>query len=383
MENQNSLLGVIETLYKWRKQIIVTTLIAAIGSSIIVLLIPVYYKSTTIFYAASPDLASPEPLFGKTNESMEYYGDDEDIDRIMTIANSSEMATFLINAYNLYEHYGIDTTNYKAKYYVREKLSKLYEVKKTKFDAIELSVEDTDQGIAMEMANAAQDKIDRIAQRLIKASQFKQLETMEAHILEKENALNRIGDSLEIVRAKFGVYNTETQSELLATLLAKSEANLASERARLQSYKNSGSARRDTLANIQARIDAYKEQAASLQAKMNKFNEGMAIVDVLAEVHKEASEQLGKDKQRYEQIKSAHGSYFPAIHLVEPAEVPIIKSRPKRTLLVAATTLAAFLLSVIGVLLLDAYRQTDWKQVFADNKNGAPSPTKTPATSKK
>ncbi|MEO1711796.1 MAG: hypothetical protein AAFU60_00475, partial [Bacteroidota bacterium] len=81
MENQNSLLGVIETLYKWRKQILITTLIAAVGSSVIVLLVPVYYKSTTIFYAASPDLAAPEPLFGKTNESMEYYGDDEDIAR--------------------------------------------------------------------------------------------------------------------------------------------------------------------------------------------------------------------------------------------------------------------------------------------------------------
>ena len=380
MENQNSLLGVIETLYKWRKQIMITTLIAAVGSSVIVLLVPVYYKSTTIFYAASPDLAAPEPLFGKTNESMEYYGDDEDIDRIMTIANSSEMATFLINAYNLYEHYGIDTTNYKAKYYVREKLSKLYEVKKTKFDAIELSVEDTDQGIAMEMANAAQDKIDRIAQRLIKASQMKQLETMEAHILEKEQDLNKLNDSLEIVRARYGVYNTETQSELLATLLAKAQAKLASERARLSAMRNSGTARQDTLANIRARVNSYTEQVASLQGTMDKFNEGMALVDVLAEVHLKASEQLGKDKQRYEQIKSSHGSYFPAIHLVEPAEVPIIKSRPKRTLIVAATTLAAFLLSIIGVLLLDAYRQTDWKEVFADDqaetKKPKPAPTK-------
>ena len=63
MEYKESLLGVLQTLFKWKKPILITTLIGAVGSIIIVLLLPVYYQSETIFYAASPDLAMPERMF--------------------------------------------------------------------------------------------------------------------------------------------------------------------------------------------------------------------------------------------------------------------------------------------------------------------------------
>ena len=260
MNYKDSLLGIIQTLFRWKKPILIITAIAAIGSCVVVLLLPVYYQGTTIFYAASPDLAMPEAIFGSTTEGMEYYGEDEDIDRIMTIAESSELAEYLITAYSLMTHYEIDTGSVKAPFKVREKFDNLYEVKKNKYDAIELSIEDKDREKCAAMANSARIKINEIAQRLIKTSQGEILKTYEANIKDKEEQLQSLNDSLLNVRGKYGVYNTETQSELLATLLAKAEAKLANAKARLNSYKKAGNAPRDTILILNATVEAATER---------------------------------------------------------------------------------------------------------------------------
>ena len=146
MKNQDNLLGVIDTIMQWRKPIGRVVLIATAGTALIAFLfLKNYYQSTTIFFAASPDIFKPEQVFGTSNKDMEYYGSEEDVDRIMTIAQSASLYEFLIKKFDLYKHYDIDSTDEKAPFKVQEHLEKLYDVKKTKNNAIELSVEDLDK----------------------------------------------------------------------------------------------------------------------------------------------------------------------------------------------------------------------------------------------
>ena len=306
----------------------------------------------------------PERIFGTSNEAMEYYGEEEDIDRILTIGNSNELASFLIDSFNLYEHYDIKMDDPKASYWVKETFYGLFDIKKTKFDAIDLSIEDTDPELSATMANSARRKIDEIAQRLVKESQWQVLNTYESSIMENETLLSNLNDSLENVRSTYGVFNSETQSELLATLLAESEAKLANAEARLDAFRNSAGIPRDTITFQNARVKALEKQVETLGDRLSKFNEGMALTDVLSQMHDEASEQLSEDQERYKQIKTAYHSHFPAIHLVEEAGVPIIKSRPKRSITVIIATMVAFLLSLVGVLLFDTYRDVDWNKII-------------------
>ena len=364
MDHKDSLLGVLRTLFRWKKWLIIITLAAAIGSSVIVLLLPVYYQAITTFYAASPDLAMPERIFGTSNEAMEYYGEEEDIDRLLTIAQSNELVDFLIDSFGLYEHYDIDREDPLAGYWVKETFYGLFEVQKTKYDAIQLSVEDTDRQLAAQIANTARRKIDEIAQRLVKESQRQVLITYENSIDENDQLLAALNDSLEFIRAEYGVFNTETQSELLATLLAQSEARLANAEARLEAYQNTGSMPRDSITLQSARVSSYKKEVQTLNARLNLFNQGMGEAQVLDQMQQEASEQLSEDQERYKQIKTAYQSYFPAIHLVEEAGVPIIKSRPARTITVLVATFIAFLLGVVGILIFDTYRDVNWKEII-------------------
>jgi tyrosine-protein kinase Etk/Wzc len=366
MEQKDHLLSALGSVLRWRKAIILITLAAVVVSSVVVLVVPVYYKSTSIFYAASPDMAMPERVFGTSSEAMEYYGEKADIDRILAIANSNELADYLIQEFGLMEHYKIKTSNPKAPYYVREKLRKRLKVQKNKFDAIELSIEDTDKELAARMANAARVKIDELAQRLIKESQAQVLKTYATSMEEKEAMLQVLSDTLQGLRERYGVFNTTTQSMQLSVLLAESDSKLSMNRAKLGYLQNISGVPRDTIVFLQAQVRAHEEETKSLSERIGRFNQGMAQVEVLSQQHEEAREQLGLDKERLKQIQIMYNSYFPTIHVVEPAAVPIIKSRPKRTLLVAASTLIALVFSVLGVLILELYRDVDWRELLKE-----------------
>jgi LPS O-antigen subunit length determinant protein (WzzB/FepE family) len=99
---------------------------------------------------------------------------------------------------------------------------------------------------------------------------------------------------------------------------------------------------------------------------LQKFSEGVSNVNVVADLHFQARKQLTYDIERYNQIKAAYNTNIPAIHVIEPAQVPVVKSRPHRVVIVIAAVLAAFLFSILGVMLVEAYRDVNWKEVLED-----------------
>ncbi len=364
-QTENNLLGVLATLYKYWKYIVGLCLVVGIVASITVLLMPVYYKSTTVFYAASQDMALPEFIFGNSNQAMEYYGTNNDADRLITIAKSDELASFLIDSFNLYEHYEIDTSHRLADYYVKKKFRSLFEVKRTKEDAIQISIEDTDRELAAAMVNAARQRIDQIAQELIRRNQAKVLKTYESNLQQKQREILALSDSLERTRQQFGIYDTRNQAEMLATQVTKTEGKLMKNRAKLEALKAANRpALRDTILIVDATVRGLEKELETLQAKLNSFNEGLALTENLNTLYEELTQAFAEDQERYQQFKTAYESGFPTSLLVEAGKVPVIKERPKRTILVLASVTVAFVFAVLGVLVYEQYKNLNWKEIF-------------------
>lgn len=371
--DRDNLLGVFRTVYRWRKTIRNICLITLAGSIGFSLMLDNYYKATTIFYPASPELANPELIFGYASQVTQYFGSDRDLDRLDEIANSGEVVDYMVKKFELYAHYQIDSTSLKGQSKVRERFLSLYSAQKNKNDAIELSVEDTDPKMAAIMANAARDKINELAQRLIKNSQSRLLATFEENISRKNTELALLGDSLRDLQAKYNIYSVTDQGEQLSTQLAKAESEIVRGKARLEVLENNPLIPLDTIEYIKANLRAYQRERQSLvtpvagsnNLSVRSFNEGLPKVSVLSDLHFQARKQLSYDKERYNQIKAAYNTDIPALQVVEAAEMPLLKSRPKRSILVISAVLAAFMFSVLGVLIADAYRDFRWKDVTA------------------
>ncbi len=54
----------------------------------------------------------------------------------------------------------------------------------------------------------------------------------------------------------------------------------------------------------------------------------------------------------------------PAVLLVESAQTPLIKSRPKRMFVVLSACMVVFFFAVIGVLILENYRDVNWREIY-------------------
>lgn len=376
MDNQrDSLLGVFRTLYQWRKTIRNVCLVALAGSVVISLFLDNYYESTTICYPASPQLANPELLFGNTGQVTQYYGTDQDLDRIAEIANSNTLVDYMVHQFRLYEHYGIDSSSTDGPYKVRKRFRKLYTAEKDKHDALTISVEDTDPRMAASMANAARDKVDEMARALTREGQGRLLAAIEDNVRNKQADLLRLGDSLQLLQNRYGIYDPETQGEQLAGQLAIAESEVIKNRARLEVLEADPNIPRDTITFIKANLRAAEQQRRQLTTGSNltakddesiltvrRFTEGLPLVSVVKDLHYQARKQLSFDLERYNQIKAVYNTSISAIHVVEPAEVPLRKSRPIRSLIVAVSVVAAFVFTLLAALIADAYRDVNWKQ---------------------
>ena len=360
----DQLLGVLQTLYHYRREILGTTLATALLAALIALLIlPVYYESTTTFYAAHTDLASPERIFGLSTDAVDIYGKSDDIDRILAIGKGGELVGYMVETFDLYARYDIDPASPKARYNVAQEFFSLYNIQKNKYDAIELSIEDKDPQVAARMANAARDKIASIAQRLIKQGQTLVVNTLRQNIDNKQQELNALGVQFDSIRTRYGIYNLNSQTESLSARIAGTENRVSGDSVRLALLSKQKGIPRDTLTYLRARLESGRLQLANARKRMTAFNEGISGYRVLFGQQVEATEQLAEDRERYKQYQAAMSTDFQTIHLYEKADVPVIKSRPHRTLIVLAATVLALVLSVIGALLFDAYRRVDWQSV--------------------
>lgn len=369
MNSQDSLVDVLAVLWKWRKKIVRTTAAVAIVSVLLSLTLSNYYKSTTTFFAASTDINKPEQVFGLTNKATRFYGDDFDNDRLLTIASSSELIRFLIDSFHVAEHYDMKTNTPKRQFKLEKKFRSNLEVLKTKFDAISLSFEDKEPEYAATVTNEARNQIGRITLNLLKSSQAQRIRLYQGSIQEKTVELTMISDSLQALRKRYNIFDLKSQGELLSTIATEAESDLAGTKAALAKFK-SMPRQRDTVqvltarvANLEKKLQTVLGNEGSSMFSLKLLRQGMAATKVLSNRHARLSEQLDAEKEKLRQINTVFASDAPTIILAEKGEIPKVKSRPRRSILVLAATLAAFIFSALGALLLENIGKIDLKRI--------------------
>ncbi len=359
MDTNITLVEIVKLILKNKKKIIISTLVVTLITTIVALLMPNYYRATTVFYAASPDLAMPDPI-GSNIEKKELYGDKTDINRILTVANSYVVFDSLIKKFNLYEHYKIDSTGKYAKFEINKKLGKLYTIKKNERDAIELSIEDKDKLVATNMSNFAREKINDEIEKLIKHSHKQQIEKYRQKSKSNSKKMQVLLDTINYLKNHYGIYDIKTQGEALSEQLTKIKSQLAFQKAKLSVYKKSGVARRDSISLLKANIEGNESQIAKLNSFANNFNTISQSLYVLLEKKESLTEQMNLDYEKLNNLISINASKFPIMHVVEKAKVPLRKFRPKRALYVIAAFVLSFLFSISMIILIEENKKIKW-----------------------
>lgn len=366
---RDTLMPILGTLYPWRRRILRFTAAVFVLTILFSLLMKNYYQGKTVFYAASQDLFKPEKIFGNSTQEMYYYGSGEDIDRILTVGNSHEVIDSVINRFDLWSVYKIRKGTQRAHFNMRKAFRENYNILLTKQDALELTVEDRDPVRAAAMANFARDLIDIRVKSIIQNSQTALSSSYERAINTKEKIVQKTLDSLNLYRNKSGIYDPEGQSEYLAARLTDITNTVERERATLESLKsgNISSKLRDTIQVLEAKIAGYDRELkllnstdTSVMFSLPRFNANRGKVEMLQSKYERSSDQISYDLEKLKFYNAALEINVSALHVIEQAEAPLYKHRPRRSVIVLAVTLAAFLFSIAAALVIESYRQMDW-----------------------
>ncbi|MFT5997838.1 MAG: tyrosine-protein kinase Etk/Wzc [Neolewinella sp.] len=359
------LIGVLRSLWQWRKPIIYVTLAGTILAMIISLLLPEYYTGRTAFLTISPDQVSIDGVFGNNNSRIQFYGTGDDIDRLMAVAESDVLVDEMVEQFHLYKVYDIDSTKKKAPVYVRQEFLGLYDVKKTPRDAIELEVSDRDPIRAAAMARAAREEINKISLDLIRATQERSSAGLRSEVTNREENLTEINRRLEELRKKSGVYNTNAQSEALAVLTTSMQSNLATTNAKLQAYRQRGGrGARDSIAKYEIQLAGLRSARINLDSQLVRLNQSIGSIENLEEERQDLNDALSDDRIRLKQFETILRSEQRALEVIEEAKVPVAKSYPIRSLMVVGAMMFSFIIAVVGALLIDTARQYNWEEIF-------------------
>lgn len=330
-------------------------IIVGLITTVITLLLPNHYKATTTFYAANPSLANPNGL-GYEESPRYVFGTNDDTDRLFSIITSGEIKAYLIKKFDLYKVYKIDSTTLKGKHTMNLAFEENYKAISTKYKAIELSVEDTDPKRAADIANSAREYANDVTQRLIKDSQLKSLQSTKENLELQEKRVTLLGDSIRLMKAKSKMIDPYFQSEAYSQEAIKTEALLAESKGKANYYSKYES-KKDSVIKYNALAAGYQNKLNQIRTSLSTFYEVGPWLKKKEQEYSRAGDQLSVEKEKEKLLAAAYNSSFTGLHVIDQAYPPLVKSRPKRSLIILGAMLITLLASVMGLLMIKSIKR--------------------------
>lgn len=187
------MLEILKIILTWKKQILLFTMVAILVSVIITMpfIMAPYYKSKMIFYLSNPTSTDRAVLFNeKEGGGVSIFGGKEDINRFLTILQSSPVIHTTIQKYNLTKHYNIK--GYDADlsiFYTQREFNNNFNAIRNDLGAIEVSLLDTDAKLASKIVKDVVQTTDSIYRNMLDENKSTVLNLIDKQIADKKAQL--------------------------------------------------------------------------------------------------------------------------------------------------------------------------------------------------
>ena len=278
------------------------------------------------------------------------------------IAKSNTVLDALIDKFALTARYRVKRS---PKTETRKALLKKYSaVYEEKTGVLTISFEDRDPQMARDLVNYA---VSLVGQRftviggnrnITKKQQLEQkLSDVQAQMTELEN-------QIQAFQRKNGVLTVESAATEQVSTMAQVRSELIMKDMEIKTYGDMSKVKDPALMRLKAERDNLSKLLDQLEKGSNR-NERIlpsqrelpALAIEFAHLQRDLAVQEKVFElltQQYELVKLSIQGEDPIIQVLEPAEVPDMKSGPKRGMIVIVATFAAFFLSIIAAFVIEA-----------------------------
>ena len=313
-------------LYQWRKPIMLVSITAAILSAVVSLLMKERYKSAVVLYAEQQHSFGAQLLEDVQKEDLLTFGEEEDAERLLQMINSDQVRNKVIEKYELWDVYEIQRDQRGANTLIAREYQDNVSAELTKFGSVEVAVLDEKPERARDMANDIALFADSVANRMRSERAMTAFKYAEASLQSALNEVQVMEDSMKVLQ-EMGVYSYLDQIAALTEMYGTAIA------------------------------EGHPDRAQQLKAQMDFLSKyGTTYVNLETNL-KEAYAKLNVLRKRYDLMKIDVESNIPVMRVVDYASAADKKSFPIRWLIVAMSTLSAFVFTFILLLIIDNFKR--------------------------
>jgi capsular polysaccharide biosynthesis protein len=353
-------LSVVEFLYKWRKPLLIVTLLAGIVSIIFTgpTFIKPRFKSTVVFYPATTNSISKALLNENAYDRSDplAFGEEAEAEQLIQILYSDDIQSFIIEKYDLMNHYDIKPNAKFKNTQLAKKFSDNIRFRRTEYSSVEIEVLDTDPEIAAGIANDIAALLDETKNKIQRKQASKALNIVETQYQAKREFVNKLNDSLNFFRA-LGIFDYEVQIDHITDVYVQATSGAAESRAKLKVLRDKKISESDTgIVNNEARLAGYEASSGRLQQQLDLLGKFGGAYSSVKEQLEQENEELVKLRQRFDRAKVDVDEVLPVKFVVNSAKVAEKKTYPLRSIIVLLSTFGALLMSLLVLIAVENYK---------------------------
>jgi tyrosine-protein kinase Etk/Wzc len=357
-------------LLKYKKLIAGFTLACAVIATIISLVMPPVFKAETRILppqASSSGISSQ--ILGQlvSSSSGLSSGASGLISSSLGLKSGNDLYVGMLTSVTMYDCI-IDKFDlmklYKTRYRedARKKVNGSVTVNSGKNEIISVSVEDNDPARAAAIANAFIDNLKVMTQTFAVTEASKRRVFFEEQLEKIKVKLFNAEDAMQGLQEKTGALNIAEQSKAVITSIAELRAQIAAKEVELKVMKTYAVSQNPDLKKLEEALKGLKAELQKLEAKSGENPDPLMPTGRLPQVGTDYSRQLREVKynetlfelmvKQYEAacVDEARDSII--IQVLDKAEPPDKKSKPRRIFILAVVTFSGFFLAIfIGFLM--------------------------------
>lgn len=358
-----NLLDYLEVIAKNWRMIVKTTVVAAVLSVGYSLCLPNIYSATTLILPPQQDSSGMMGMLlgsagGMGGMAADLLGKGTSADMYVGILNSNAMSDMIIDRFKLIDiykqKYRVDT--YKA-------LDKNVDIAAGKKDGIiTITVDDKDPKRAAAIANAYVDDLSALVVKLNISGAGQNRSFYEERLTKAKVDLAAAEDALKKFQSKNKAVDITDQAQGTIKGIADLEAQLAVEEVKLAGIRRVLTDTSQEVKNQRSVIENIKAQIAKFEGThSNSSIPGMGSVPELGQQYLRLMREFKIQEalvelltKQYEMAKLSESKDTASLQVIQAARVPDKKAKPKRSLIVLATTFAAGFGAVLYAFIREA-----------------------------
>jgi uncharacterized protein involved in exopolysaccharide biosynthesis len=235
------LVDITQTLRKRRRFIIIVTIVAVLLGAAFYFARKKKYVGKTAFLVSNPLYSDRVNVYGAANNKMDYFGDEDDIDKVVALGESDTVMMQVIKGAGLDTAYKLDINDRQQLGKLKDMFRKQFDLKRTETRMMELTYTDPNPDRAARVANEAEKDLEHSYRGIYNTMRTYSYNSLQEKMHEEDSIVNALTDTLARLREESGIYDVISPNRdniMVGTVRGNGGKNLGRNVELIQNYES-------------------------------------------------------------------------------------------------------------------------------------------------